>query len=117
MEGAGEEWQGVVRALAGASKAVVMCPNHGEGVQWELDLISQAGGRLQTIFLASPELDRTQTLSLFQRLVPGMTAIDEKQLPIAAYEQGECLGLVFHGITLGARKKIAKAVLELISRL
>jgi len=36
---------------------------------------------------------------------------------VAAYEQGECLGLVFHGITLGARKKIAKAVLELIARL
>ena len=35
---------------------------------------------------------------------------------VAAYEQGECLGLVFHGITLGARKKIAKAVLELLSR-
>ncbi len=35
---------------------------------------------------------------------------------VVAYEQGECLGLVFQGITLGARKKIAKAVLELISR-
>jgi hypothetical protein len=87
VEGAGEEWQGVVRALAGASKAVVMCPNHGEGVQWELDLISQAGGRLQTVFLASPELDRAATLALFQRLVPAMPQIDEKQLPIAAYEQ------------------------------
>ena len=62
VEGAGEEWQGVVRALAGASKAVVMCPNHGEGVQWELDLISQAGGRLRTIFLASPELDQVVLL-------------------------------------------------------
>jgi hypothetical protein len=87
VEGAGEEWQGVVRALAGVSKAVVMCPNHGEGVQWELDLISQAGGRLQTVFLASPELDRAATLALFQRLVPAMPQIDEKQLPIAAYEQ------------------------------
>jgi hypothetical protein len=65
-----------------------MCPNHGEGVQWELDLIAQAGGRLQTIFLASPELDRAATLSLFQRLVPGMPEIAEKQFPIAAYEQG-----------------------------
>lgn len=88
VEGAGEEWQGVVRALAGASKAVVMCPNHGEGVQWELDLIAQAGGRLQTIFLASPELDRAATLSLFQRLVPEMSPIAEKQHPIAAYEHG-----------------------------
>ena len=70
-----------------ASRAVVMCPNHGEGVQWELDLISQAGGRLQTIFLASPDLDRAATLSLFQRLVPELPEIAEKQLPVAAYEQ------------------------------
>jgi len=35
---------------------------------------------------------------------------------IVAYEQGECLGLVFHGITLGARKKVAKAVMELLAR-
>ena len=54
----------------------------------ELDLISQAGGRLRTIFLASPELDRAATLSLFQRLVPDLPAIAEKQLAVAAYEQG-----------------------------
>ncbi|QGZ93905.1 hypothetical protein [Terricaulis silvestris] len=85
VEGVGDEWQSVVRGLAGASKAVVMCPNHGEGVQWELDLIAQAGGRLQTIFLASPELDRAATLTLFARLVPDMPAIPEEQLAIAAY--------------------------------
>lgn len=86
VEGAGAEWQDVVRGLAGASRAVVMCPNHGEGVQWELDLIIQASGRLRTIFLASPELNRAATLSLFERLVPALPAIAEKQHPIAAYE-------------------------------
>ena len=35
---------------------------------------------------------------------------------VAGYEQGDCLGLVFHGITLGARKKVAKAVMELLAR-
>jgi hypothetical protein len=35
---------------------------------------------------------------------------------VAAYEQGEQLGLVFHGITLGARKKMARAVMELLKR-
>ena len=35
---------------------------------------------------------------------------------VVAYEQRENLGLVFHGITLGARKKVAKAVLELLAR-
>lgn len=85
VEGAGNEWQDVVRALAGASRAVVMCPNHGEGVQWELDLIAQAGGRLHTIFLASPELDRQATLALFERLVPSVPEIPFKQWPVAAY--------------------------------
>jgi hypothetical protein len=78
-------WQDVVRGLAAASKAVVMCPNHGEGVQWELDLIAQAGGRLQTVFLASPELDRDATLALFKRFVPDMPEINPKQTPVAAY--------------------------------
>jgi hypothetical protein len=62
-----------------------MCPNHGEGVQWELDLIAQAGPRLRTIFLASPELDREATLALFARLAPGMPEIAPRQTPIAAY--------------------------------
>lgn len=35
---------------------------------------------------------------------------------VVAYEQGECLGLVFHGMTLGARKKVQKAVMELLAR-
>jgi len=35
---------------------------------------------------------------------------------VVAYEQGDCLGLVFHGITLGARKKVQKAVMELLAR-
>jgi len=35
---------------------------------------------------------------------------------VVAYEQRENLGLVFHGITLGARKKVAKAVMELLAR-
>ncbi len=85
VEGAGAEWQDVVTALAGASRAIVLCPNRGEGVQWELDLIAQAGGRLQTILLASPELSRDETLALFQRLVPGMPETGAKQAPLAAY--------------------------------
>lgn len=88
VQGEGDEWQGVVRGLAGASKVVIMCPNHGAGVKWELDLIAQAGGRLQVIFLASPELDREATRTLFQRLVPNMPNIDAKQHVIAAYELG-----------------------------
>jgi hypothetical protein len=82
----GNGWQDVVRGIAGASKAVVMCPNHGEGVQWELDLIAQAEGRLQTIFLASPELDREANLALFARLVPEMPEINANQFPLAAYQ-------------------------------
>lgn len=87
VEGAGVEWQNVVTALAGASRAIVLCPNRGEGVQWELDLIAQAGGRLQTILLASPALSRDETLALFQRLVPNMPEMAPRQTPVAAFAQ------------------------------
>jgi hypothetical protein len=36
---------------------------------------------------------------------------------VAAYEQGGSLGLVFHGVTLGTRNKLAKGVLQLLERL
>jgi hypothetical protein len=55
-------------------------------VQWELDLIAQAGGRLQTIVLASPELDRAETLALFKRLVPDLPEIHTEQTPRAYFE-------------------------------
>jgi len=85
----GNGWQDVVRGLVDASKCVVMCPNTGRGVQWELDLIASSTARLNVIFLASPELTRADTLALFQRLVPDMPEIAANQTPIAAYaEQG-----------------------------
>jgi hypothetical protein len=85
----GNGWQDVVRGLVDASKGVVMCPNTGAGVQWELDLIASSTARLNVIFLASPELTRADTLALFQRLVPNLPEIAEDQTPIAAYaEQG-----------------------------
>jgi len=34
----------------------------------------------------------------------------------AAYEQRESLGLVFHGITLNTRRRLAKLVLKLLER-
>ena len=34
-----------------------------------------------------------------------------------AYEQGDRLGLVFHGITLGTRRHLAKLVVKLLERL
>lgn len=81
----GNGWQDVVRGLVDASKCVVMCPNTGKGVQWELDLIAASHARLNVIFLASPELTRSDTLALFHRLVPEMCAIADDQTPIAAY--------------------------------
>ncbi len=85
----GNGWQDVVRGLVSASKCVVMCPNTGAGVQWELDLIAKSRDTLRVIFLASPELTRADTLALFARLVPDMPHIAETQTPVAAYaEQG-----------------------------
>ena len=40
---------------------------------------------MNVIFLASPELDRTASRALFERLVPGLPEINEAQLPLAAY--------------------------------
>lgn len=85
----GNGWQDVVRGLVDASQCVVMCPNTGRGVQWELDLIASSTARLNVIFLASPELTRADTLALFERLVPDMPEIAADQTPIAAFaEQG-----------------------------
>src|SRR5690606_10704798 len=85
----GNGLQDVVRGLVDDSKCVVMCPNTGAGVQWELDLIASSAARVNVIFLASPELTRADTLALFRRLVPNLPDIAADQTPIAAYaEQG-----------------------------
>lgn len=91
VQGPGDEWQGVVTSLVGASNAVVMCPSTSEGVQWELDLIAGAMGRVRVIFLANPELSREATLALFDRLAPQGAApvFRERQIPIAAWMDGQ----------------------------
>jgi hypothetical protein len=87
VPGAGNEWQHVVTSLLGASNAVVMCPSTSEGVKWELDLISDAIGRLKVIFLANPLLTEAQTHALFQRLAPdgAHPPLQRGQTPIAAF--------------------------------
>ncbi len=85
-----EAWKDVVSDLVHASQAVVMCPNDTEGVQWELDLLTQEHGRLRVIFLASPELTPDRSLALFERVAPpgaGALALKPKQIPIAAFDQ------------------------------
>jgi hypothetical protein len=87
VPGGGNEWQHVVTSLLGASSAVVMCPSTSEGVKWELDLISDAIGRLKVIYLANPLLTTEQTHALFQRLAPAgeFPALKKKQVPVAAF--------------------------------
>jgi hypothetical protein len=91
VPGEGNEWQHVVTSLLGASSAVVMCPSTSEGVKWELDLISDAIGRLKVIFLANPLLSTEQTHALFQRLAPGgvYPELKQNQAPIAAFVDGQ----------------------------
>ncbi|MEQ1818057.1 MAG: hypothetical protein ABL871_05550 [Terricaulis sp.] len=110
----GNGWQDVVRGLVDASKCVVMCPNTGKGVQWELDLIAASSARLNVIFLASPELTRADTLALFQRLVPDMCAIAEDQTPIAAYagQGGEWRVLTAKTLSLNAYTGALNASLQ-----
>lgn len=87
VPGQGAGWQDVVRGLVDASKAVVICPNHGEGVKWELDLLADGRARLNVIYLASPELSRADALALFQQIVPSMPEIKRTQWPLAAYQR------------------------------
>jgi MFS family permease len=110
----GNGWQEVVRGLVDASKCVVMCPNTGRGVQWELDLIASSTERLNLIFLASPELTRADTLALFQRLVADLPEIAADQTPIAAYaERGrEWRVLTAKTLTLNAYTAALNASLQ-----
>lgn len=91
VEGQGTEWQDVVRQLMGASKAVVMSPSDSAGVQWELDLVAGAGGRIRVIFLANPELTPEANTTLFAKLAPnGETReMKKKHSPVAAYGDPE----------------------------
>jgi hypothetical protein len=85
-----EAWKNVVSDLVRASKAIVMCPNDTEGVQWELDLLAKEGGRSQVIFLASPELSPDRSAALFGRLAPSGAVslnLEPEQKPIAAFIQ------------------------------
>lgn len=87
VEGAGNEWQHVVSSLLRVSNAVVMCPSTSAGVQWELNLIEEAMGRLKIIFIANPLLSSEETRALFAKIAPHGEAPDLKggQTPIAAY--------------------------------
>ncbi|MEZ5955919.1 MAG: hypothetical protein R3C27_01720 [Hyphomonadaceae bacterium] len=108
----GNGWQDVVRGLVEASKCVVMCPNTGGGVQWELDLIASSASGLNVIFLASPELNRADTIALFKRLTP-LPEIAADQTPIAAYaEQGEWRVLTAKTFTLNAYTAALNASLQ-----
>lgn len=87
VQGPGNEWQNVVTQLLGASNVVVMCPSTSEGVKWELDLISDAIGRLKVIYIANPLLTTEQTHALFRRLAPEgqYPELKKGQVPIAAF--------------------------------
>lgn len=51
----GDDWQSIVSSLAHASSAIVVCPGTGEGVAWEIDLVSRPALRDKTIFLLAPD--------------------------------------------------------------
>jgi hypothetical protein len=83
----GQDWQTIVRALVGASKAVVICPNETDGVKWELDLIATEGVRSRAIYLANPELPAATNDMLFARISPEGAALvmSKRQTPIVAF--------------------------------
>lgn len=88
VPGEGTGWQHVVTSLLAASNAVVMSPGAGQGVQWEIDLLAGAQGRLRVILLANPELTAEQNLALFARLMSDheLPKLGARQAPIAAFQ-------------------------------
>lgn len=81
----GEGWQEVVTSLTQAARAVVICPGRTEGVGWELALIS-AGGRIpRTIFLANPELEGAETMTLFGSIAGVALELSPRELPVGMF--------------------------------
>jgi hypothetical protein len=86
VHGDGNEWQGVVKDLAEAAKAVVMCPTTSAGVKWELNLVASHSIEPKTIYIANPELTHEQSAELFTALAPQHElTLQRGQTPIAAY--------------------------------
>lgn len=83
---AGSGWQQIVSSLVQNANAVVMCPNASEGVEWEIDLLAAAGGRVRVIYIANPELSGHDNMTLFARLVD-MPSLGRSQQPIAAFRE------------------------------
>jgi hypothetical protein len=83
-----------------------------EDARWDLVVhsLSESG-----CLVTGPELPAIDTALDLEIELPWGVSIATPA--VAAYEQGGCLGLVFHGITLNARKNLGKAVLQLLERL
>jgi hypothetical protein len=83
------EWQEVVRALIEASRAVVICPTLTESVIWETGQVCRRLSR--TIFLASIDMPRENTIALFEDILRGAGAesfagqLKPGRRPIAAF--------------------------------
>lgn len=82
----GSGWQHIVSSLVQSANAVVMCPNASEGVNWEIDLLAAAEGRVRVIFIANPELSGPDNMALFARL-GDMPSLGRNQQPIAAFRE------------------------------
>jgi hypothetical protein len=80
--------------------------------QWELELRSLSENGCLVTGAKLPALDTLLDLDIE---LPWGERVSARA--IVAYEQGERLGLVFHGITPAARKGIAKVVTKLLERL
>jgi len=99
------------RSVPRAPCSLVAHGTHADG-RWELVVqsLSESG-----CLVTGPELPAIDTAFDLEIELPWGVSIATPA--VAAYEQGGSLGLVFHGVTLNARKKLAKAVLQLLERL
>jgi len=88
VEGAGEEWQEVVKSLLSASRLVVMCPSPTMGTSWEVNLVASRPD-LRSIFLPNPNLPRGVIEELFAALAPPgqAPALRRGHAIVAAYHE------------------------------
>lgn len=70
VDGAGDEWKGVVSAIAAAASSTVICLDDTPGVRWELDHLTSAALLDRTLILTSPRADADARWAQAERALP-----------------------------------------------
>jgi hypothetical protein len=88
-EGAGKEWQVVVRALLEAASIVVISPDQSKGISWELEQVREPHIQRKTLYLANPMCEQVVVHELFSEVIGAEIATTNGKRAIAAYRNRE----------------------------